>query len=372
MGVVGWYESHAARTVIASQPGFERGTFATFVPSERRRDAEVMYLGSPGLKDQLSACTVVACHQIDLRTRTVRKDIHFSTSCVYPFVLDVEPDGKLEVLCTGQGFQPVYLLDWHGDIVWRKEGTYESGTAPNAAAAGDLNGDKAKEICLSLVSSVTCVSGNGDMLWTAGDATCSYWGIHILSKSAHADACVAVLGGKAPLRIEDRSFVEYYDGHGKATGRFLLPAGARSFSVIQGGAPGNEAGLQEVAGPQFLAASADQLFSLRRNGEAVATYELPYPVPPVGGLLAATYVQFRSGVRSLAALLKITATGDRSLLVVYGPNGELQYGESLQYTRALVAVHMNGDSSGSECLLFGDGPGTIGSLCEGEADHQGL
>jgi hypothetical protein len=244
--------------------------------------------------------------------------------------IDVEGDGRLELLNRGGGWQPVSLLDGKGRARWTLDGI----PGPNDLHAADLDGDGRLEFVAGYNGGggVTCLTASGRRVWsqpggnvwTVATADLDGDGAPEILHSSHGEGVVVRNGRGRRLR-----------SLGVTDGPFCLttwPACAE--------------------GPLLAYSDGDQLALVDLDGATRARLPLP-----VGGFSVeqALAVRLEAGAPDLvhfAVVRTIRATGRRSVLFVYDPAGALIHVEIFASSYLALATLPN-PTGDAETLLVG-------------------
>ncbi|MEK7667043.1 MAG: VCBS repeat-containing protein [Gemmatimonadota bacterium] len=245
--------------------------------------------------------------------------VRFGVPVFTPEPVDLRGDGSLQVFDRGGGWQPVKLLDAAGHLVWAYPASRDDG-APNAMAAGDLDGDGHMEFVVGMNAGggLRALNERGEQIWRQPAA--NVFSVEI-----------------ADVDYDDRPEILHSHASGeviirRANGELLrsLPVDLKSFSLVHRSLGDDALRLVGVR-------SDGGLVVADLGGRVVQQFRLPdegFPFVAAGAV--------RLGPQAepyLAVVRTADVSQQRSALYLFRANGELVYHEILSSSTVALAVH---------------------------------
>lgn len=220
---------------------------------------------------------------------------------------------------------PVTLFDKEGNVSWRSEGTWQG---VNDSAPGDLYGDGKLSVVIGFNGrgGLALFDGQGKRLWKKEES--NVWHVELLDTTGDGHEEILHSNGKGQLLVRNEN--------GDVTAEYLPGVNVSQFALTRWGEEARPSHIlvpisvfrEGCCKPEFLILDA--------HGKRVTEIE-----SPLGNLFtqaSAAPIRFSNGAEYFA-VLNSDFSSDRSMLLLYGKNGQIRYQEILgEYCPGIAAV----------------------------------
>ena len=253
-----------------------------------------------------------------------------------PELLDIEDDGKYEIMKGGGGFGEVGLLDREGNKLWAFEPREK--LSPIKMISGDLNNDNQFEFYVADYDALFRLDVSGDVVWKVENTESK------LNLPRYDDVGIFTdnkLKQKFILTLSDNTFY-VYDFSANKLRQFKAYYGFHNFEIL------------EWNNKEFILVGYYDdnvsLFDLEGNKE----FEFKLDNFPLYHSPQAIAVKFRPNEKEYLVILAHSRSADYlTQLNIVSPEGKIIYQEIIKGTSGLASLYR--PENKSEVLIIGDG-----------------
>jgi len=270
---------------------------------------------------------------LNVKNNTLKAAVAFQRKAVLkPEIVDVENDGRFEIMLRGSGYGDVGLLDYNGKTLWIYKP--DKKLPSKSMVSGDLDRDGRLEFYAATHNGLHRLDYKGRKIWE-------------VEVENRMDSVAVYDPGKngVPLVITIcfNGQIQFRNCNGQLVREIKPKIKFRDLQLINWPTSGH-----------ILAKSGKSIYILDFNGKTIFKYTPKYGFNNFCG----TGVKLSDNQNPyLAVITAARSRTFRQLLSIFSPDGKLVYQEVLKKGPTLCTI--SSDSSKSEHLLVGDGTGNV-------------
>jgi hypothetical protein len=312
--------SEAAEKML--QPGLLKGSEnfegRAFYTAEGLGDISQIAVGWPADREGADIA-VVGNHGADFISSTgeAKKKVRFSIVQFCPVTLArISPTGEYGYLTRDESWAvPATLFDKEGNVSWRSNGTWPG---VDDSAPGDVHGDGKLSVVIGFNAGggVALLDERGKQLWNKNDT--NVW--HVEMFDANGDGREEILHSNARGQLLVR------DGNGAVIAQYLPDHYISNFALTRWGEETRPAHILIPTSESREGCCKPVVLIIDAKGKNVAKLDLP-----LGDLFtrfSATPIRFGKNDEYFA-ILENRSPSNRSMLLLYGKDGQIVYQEIL-------------------------------------------
>jgi hypothetical protein len=322
--------------IIAGGGSFERSVFYT---GNGIGDISQILLGWPADREG-AEIAVVGSQGADFidSTGQLKKEVRFAIEQRCPIAIArLNSTGNYGFLTRDESWAaPATLFNNEGQVSWRSTGNWPG---VDDSTSGDVSGDGQLSVVVGLNGGggITLLDGNGKQLWSKREF--NVWHVEILDTRGDGHEEIVHSNARGQLLVRNPA--------GDVVGQYLQGVYVSDFALTRWGEEPRPSHILVPVSEGRDHCCKPYVIVLDRSGKELA--ELESPMGDLFHRLSATPIQFAKGA-TYFAVLKDNSPRDRSMLILYGPDGSIAYQEILgEPCLGVAALHTNN----GERLLIG-------------------
>lgn len=294
---------------------FER---RVFYPGEGLGDISQIAVGWPADREGADIA-VVGSHGADFISSTgeVKRKVRFSIVQLCPVTLArINPTGEYGYLTRDESWAvPATLFDKEGNVIWRSKGKWPG---VDDSAPGDVHGDGKLSVVIGFNGGggIALLDEQGKQLWKKDDT--NVWHVEMLDANGE--------GREEILHSNARGQLLLRDGSGAVTAQYLPGYYISNFALTRWGEETRPAHILAPTSESREGCCKPIVLILDAKGKTVTKLDLP-----LGDLFtrfSATPIRFGKNDEYFA-ILENKSASNRSMLLLYGKDGQIVYQEIL-------------------------------------------
>jgi hypothetical protein len=301
--------------IVAGGGSFERSVFYT---GNGIGNISQILLGWPADREG-AEISVVGSQGADFidSTGQVKKEVRFAIEQRCPVAIArLDSTGNYGFLTRDESWAvPATFFDNEGQVSWRSTGSWPG---VDDSTSGDISGDGHLSVVVGLNGGggVMLLDGQGKQIWTKKES--NVWHVEMLDTSGD--------GHEEILHSDARGQLLVRNAAGDVVARYLQRFYVSDFALTRWGKEPRQTHILVPISEGQDGCCKPHLIVLDRDGKELA--ELESPMGDLFHRLSATPIQFAKGAEYFA-VLEDDSPKDRSMLVLYGPDGSIAYQEIL-------------------------------------------
>jgi hypothetical protein len=247
----------------------------------------------------------------------VKKQVRFAIEQYCPVaVARLDSAGNYGFLTRDESWAvPATLFNKEGHVSWQSAGNWPG---VDDSTSGDVNGDGSLSVAIGLNGwgGVSLVDGQGRKIWTQKDI--NVWHVEMLDTNGAGHEEIVHSNARGELLVRDPS--------GEVVARYLPGYYVSDFALTRWGEESRPSHLLVPVSERQDGCCKPNVIVSDRTGKKIA--ELKSPLGDLFNLLNATPIRLGNAT-DYFAILEDKSSADRSMLLLYGPDGNIAYQEIL-------------------------------------------